>query len=85
MQPRPLGHRQFSGFPAARYWLNKQGLGFRSMIEDIRLGGRRISVDGVGFSRRKLSAAWGPVARGGSVPGHAEASSARSCETRSAL
>ena len=57
MQPRPLGHRQFSGFPAARYWLNKQGLGFRSMIEDIRLVGRRISVDRVKFSRRKWSAA----------------------------
>ena len=85
MQPRPLGHRQFSGFPAAGYWLNKQGLGFRSMIEDIRLGGRRISVDGVKFSGRKWGAAWDPVAKGWSVPGHAEASSARSCETRSAL
>lgn len=85
MQPRPLGHRQFSGFPAARYWLNKQGLGFRSMIEDIRLGGRRISVDGVKFSRRKWSAAWGPIAIGWSVPGNAETRNARSCETRSAL
>jgi hypothetical protein len=64
MQPRPLGHRQFSRFPAARYWLNKQGLGFRSMMEDIRPGGRRVSVDGVKFSRRKWGAAWDPVAKG---------------------
>ena len=55
------------------------------MIEDIRPGGRRVSVDGVKFSRRKWGAALGPVAKGRSVPGNAEASSARSCETRSAL
>lgn len=55
------------------------------MIEDIRPGGRRVSVDGVKFSGRKWGAAWDPVAKGWSVLGHAEASSARSCETRSAL